>query len=131
METRKFKPPKLARTAQLNCLYEFKPVTAGRDWLTHRWKRVEVDHEILAYWPKKKNVGEIKISIRKRNDLIDVEWQQIENDLRNLDKWWLLKGRFRRYDFCLWPIRARLANVMTFDHPDTRNSTRVLRMSWV
>ena len=35
---------------------------------------------------KKKNNGEIKISIRKQNDLIDVEWQQIENDLRNLDK---------------------------------------------
>ena len=84
METRKFKAAKLARTAQLNCLYQFKPVTTDRDWLTHRWKRVEVDHEKLAYWPKKKkNDGEIKISIRKRNDLIDVEWQQIENDLRN------------------------------------------------
>ena len=35
---------------------------------------------------KKKNNGEIKISIRKQNDLIDVEWQQIENDLRNLEK---------------------------------------------
>ena len=35
---------------------------------------------------KKKNNGEIKISIRKWNDLIDVEWQQIENDLKNLDK---------------------------------------------
>ena len=35
---------------------------------------------------QKKNNGEIKISIRKQNDLIDVEWQQIENDLRNLDK---------------------------------------------
>ena len=34
----------------------------------------------------KKNDGEIKISIRKRNDLIDVEWQKIENDLRKLDK---------------------------------------------
>ena len=44
----------------------------------------------MKYWlngqKKKKNNGEIKISIRKRNDLIDVEWQQIENDLRNLDK---------------------------------------------
>ena len=44
----------------------------------------------MKYWltgqKKKKNDGEIKIFIRKRNDLIDVEWQQIENDLRNLDK---------------------------------------------
>ena len=43
----------------------------------------------MKYWltgQKKKNDGEIKMSIRKRNDLIDVEWQQIENDLRNLDK---------------------------------------------
>ena len=42
----------------------------------------------MKYWltgqKKKKKDGEIKISIRKRNDLIDVEWQQIENDLRNL-----------------------------------------------